>query len=204
MQLAVSHLIEKEGVLPKNLQLFGDSAGGNLIWQFLSQALHPHKDLPTYRLPSKLRGVCFMSPWFNAFGQNLDINNQRVHDRYEKDCISPSSVPVWGHKCFSHVPENYRPYFDALHAPTGWLDNIGSISSRWLITAGADEHLSDSISKVYEKQFNIMSKNDADVKFYLQADGIHDDGLMDFMLNDNPERNELSKLVWAWFSDGFQ
>lgn len=205
MQSAISHLIEKEGVLPKNLQLFGDSAGGNLVWQFVSQALHPHKDLPSYQLPSKLGGIYFMSPWFDAYARDLDLSDPTIRDRFKKDAVPVEHVPGWGRKCFGHVREEHKSHVDPINPPAGWLDDLGKVSSRWLVTAGSDEVLSGAIIKVYEKQFKPHEgKKDVDVKFYLQANGIHDDGLLDFLTNDDPENNDLSKLVWAWFSEGLQ
>ena len=204
MQIAISHLLEKENVSPENLQLFGDSAGGHLVYQFISQILHPRDDLPRYELPSKLGGICLLSPGFDLIGHSWDLTDKSSFEnkRYEKDCLSPALLTAWGQQTFGHASREHRAYFAPLLAPIGWLDDIGKISSRWLITAGAEETLCDPIMTVYERQFKPVKQcRNVDVQLYVQPDGIHEDGLLEFMFHDNPESNPLSQLVWGWLSN---
>ncbi|KAJ3837268.1 Alpha/Beta hydrolase protein [Lentinula raphanica] len=54
---AIKHLISVEHVDPSNLQLFGDSAGGNLVSQILSSMLHPPFSPPIIPPGTRLRGA---------------------------------------------------------------------------------------------------------------------------------------------------
>jgi len=95
----VKHVLAS-GVQPKNLQIVGDSAGGNLAVQLLSHILHPFDGVPLLAPPSPIRGVYLMSPWLSLSGATEShLTNDKA------DVIAAGTFAYCGRKVLAGVPE---------------------------------------------------------------------------------------------------
>ncbi|KAF8192647.1 hypothetical protein K438DRAFT_1969785 [Mycena galopus ATCC 62051] len=167
-----------------NLQLVGDSAGGNLILQVLSQMLHPREGVPDLRLPGPLRGAYLISPW-----TNLSADSQSHFENEGRDWLRHAGVKDWGAQVLAGVPE-----------ATARLRNRGvdALVGRVLVTAGGAELLRDDIVAFAEA----FKKHHADVKLVVQKGGTHEDVLMDFAAKEE-KTSAMASLSVEWLAAGF-
>ncbi|KAF8192637.1 Alpha/Beta hydrolase protein [Mycena galopus ATCC 62051] len=155
--LAVNFLLAA-GVKPQNLQLAGDSAGGNLALQVLSQILHPLQGVPDIRLPAPLRGVYLASPWVN-----LCADSKSHTENEGRDYLSSRPFAQWG--------------ATAVRAPEGWFAGVDALVECVLITAGGAELLRDDR---YHSNTELVVQKDAlhnDVFLEFMANENRDGGL---------------------------
>ncbi|KAF7326958.1 Abhydrolase-3 domain-containing protein [Mycena venus] len=176
--LALDFLVAA-GVKPQNLQLAGDSAGGNLVLQVLSQMLHPLQRVPKIRLSAPLRGMLIVSPMTN-----------RSSDKR-------STILKW-RAMLPRVPEADRAFMEAVRAPEGWFEGADKFVDRVLVTAGGAELMRDDIVAFGEA----LKKHHADTELVVQKDGIHDDMFLDFMV-DEKKLGSLTPLTIEWLAAGF-
>ncbi|KAJ7629996.1 Alpha/Beta hydrolase protein [Mycena polygramma] len=182
------------GVKPQNLQLVGDSAGGNLILQVLSQMLHPLEGVPEIRLPAPFRGVLLISPWVNLSADS------KSHDENEgRDFLTKRPLAAWGAQILAGVPEADRAFVEAVRAPDGWFHGVDGLAERVLITAGGAELLRDDIV-VFGEAFKKQHPN---TELVVQKDGLHEDMFLDFVLNEK-KLSTLTPLTVEWLAAGFK
>ncbi|KAJ7938378.1 hypothetical protein B0H13DRAFT_1851814 [Mycena leptocephala] len=164
------------GVKPQNLQLAGDSAGGNLILQVLSQILHPRKAVPEIRLPAP-----------------------KSHTENEgRDFLSKDALAQWGAQILAAVPETDRMFVETVRAPEWWFKGADALVDRMLITAGGAELLRDDIVVVGEA----FKKHHPNVELVVQKDGLHEDMYLDFVLGEK-KLGSLTPLTVEWLAAGF-
>jgi len=181
------------GVKPQNLQLAGDSAGGNLILQVLSQMLHPLDSVPKITLPAPLRGVHLISPWTNLCGDS------KSHTENEgRDFLTQAALKDWGAIVLAGVPTADRAFVEAVRAPEGWFQGVDAVVERVLITAGSAELLRDDIVVLGE----VLKKHHSNTELVIQKGGLHEDMYMDFMVNDK-KLGSLTPLTVEWLAAGF-
>jgi acetyl esterase/lipase len=200
---AVEHLIAA-GVSPRNMQVVGDSAGGNLILQLMSHILHPVPDVPLLQLPVRFQGVYLMSPWisFSSKYGSMATNN-------DSDCISQSALLYWGATVLNGVPESMRHYLEPVEGPDDWFKGISTLTDRLLISAGDAECLRDDIV-IMAKRLEVAwmeSNGDSPVRrenfqFILQEHGVHDDPHLDFLLG-SKSTSSISGTIVDWVGKGF-
>ncbi|KAJ7485651.1 Alpha/Beta hydrolase protein [Mycena latifolia] len=144
-RLALEFLLAA-GVQPQNLQLVGDSAGGNLILQLLSShMLHPRADMPAVHLPAPLRGALLMSPWVN-----LSANSASHAENDGRDFVNPRALAEMGRRVLAAVPAADRALVEPVRAPAGWFAGAERFVARVLVTAGGAECLRDDIVRCAE------------------------------------------------------
>ncbi|KAJ7630080.1 Alpha/Beta hydrolase protein [Mycena polygramma] len=181
------------GVKPQNLQLVGDSAGGNLILQVLSQMLHPRGGVPEIRLPAPLRGVLLISPCVNLSADS------KSHDENDgRDFLTKRAVCAWSAQILAGVPEADRAFVEAVRAPEGWFHGVDGLAEHVLITAGGAELLRDDIV-VFGEAFK---KQHLNTKLVVQKNGLHEDMFLDFVLNEK-KLSTLTPLIVEWLATGF-
>jgi acetyl esterase/lipase len=181
------------GVKPQNLQLAGDSAGGNLILQVLSQILHPRKAVPEIRLPAPLGGVYLISPW-----TNLSTDSKSHTENDGRDFLSKDALAHWGAQILADVHETDRIFVEAVRAPEWWFKGADALVDRMLITAGGAELLRDDIVVVGEA----FKKHHPNVELMVQKDGLHEDVYLDFLLGEK-KLGSLTPLTVEWLAAGF-
>jgi acetyl esterase/lipase len=181
------------GVKPQNLQLVGDSAGGNLILQVLSQMLHPREGVSEIRLPGPLRGAYLISPW-----TNLSADSQSHFENEGRDWLRHAGVKDWGAQVLAGVPEADRPFAEPVRAPEGWFAGADALVDRVLVTAGGAELLRDDIVAFAEA----FKKHHANVKLVVQKGGTHEDVLMDFAAKEE-RTSAMASLSVEWLAAGF-
>ncbi|KAJ7270928.1 Alpha/Beta hydrolase protein [Mycena rebaudengoi] len=165
----------KAGVKPQKLQFVGDSAGGNLLLQVLSQFLHPRDAVPKIELSAPIRGALIVSPWVSLTGES------KSHFEYDGiDFVGRDALKDWGSIVLSGIPETDRAFGEAAKAPEWWFDGVERLVDRVLITAGSAECLRDDIV-VFAEAFK---KHHHNVESIVQKDGLHEDFLLDFISNE--------------------
>lgn len=195
-QLAVAfdHLIAL-GVKPSNIHLVGDSAGGNLILQFLSQLLHPLDKIgPVHRVDAPLGGVYLMSPWVKFQSDSVSFTSN------VEDICSDKSLSAWGRIYAESVSESRRPYIEPATAGPTWFNGLGLLVERMLVSAGEDERLKDDIVALAGV---LKEKGGVDVRLEVQPGGVHDDPYFDFVLTDTPSQlGSLTPTITQWLMEG--
>ena len=188
--LAIQHLI-KMGVKPENIQILGDSAGGNLIHETLSHFLHPVAGVPELSLSAPLSGVYMMSPWVRL----IDKDKKYLYSNDNKgDVLTGDVLNYLGSNVFRDAPNEALPYLEPNSSPTTWLNGVDRCVKRVLISAGEIECLRDEIIKYHQDRFQEHHK---DVTFILQANGIHDDPYWDFATHEK-DLGELTPQILDW------
>ena len=191
--LALQHLLSI-GISPRNIQLGGDSAGGNLILQLISHALHPVESVPVLKLDTPLRGAYLMSPWVQ-----LDGNEKFASFKIEHDILSPSTAISWGQEVLATgIPDKFTPYIQPLKAPERWFQGVDQIVERLLITTGNLDLLRDQGMEFKA----VVEKHHSDVRFILQPNGVHDGPFFDFITR-KPDVTRLTLDIVEWFASGF-
>ncbi|KAG6844167.1 hypothetical protein H0H87_009286 [Tephrocybe sp. NHM501043] len=187
--LAVQHLLDS-GVAPQNIQLTGDSAGGNMIFKLISHILHPVPSVPRLTLSSPFSGAYAMSPWVN-----LTSDTGSMITNGDSDVIGREALIYWGNIVLNGVLEEYRPYLEPYYAPEDWFANMSSVVKRVFITAGDAECLRDSIVVFADR----VAKQHPAVQFLLQKHGVHNDPFFDFM-GSGQVRGELTPPILDFFA----
>ncbi|KAJ7353349.1 Alpha/Beta hydrolase protein [Mycena albidolilacea] len=187
-------LLMAAGVKPQNLQLVGDSAGGNIIVQVLSQMLHPREGVSEIHLPAPLRGAYIISPWMNLCA---DSASHTVNEGL--DYIRQATLKTWGAQILRGVPDVDRPFIEAVRAPAGWFQGADALVERVLITAGGAELMKDDIVAFAET----FKKHHACAELVVQKDGLHEDMCIDFMVKEK-KVGSLMPLTVEWLAAGFQ
>ncbi|KAJ7701579.1 Alpha/Beta hydrolase protein [Mycena rosella] len=181
------------GVQPQNLQLAGDSAGGNLIVQLLSQMLHPLPSVPEIHLPAPLRGALLISPWVNL---SADSASHRENDG--RDILRRNTLARWGATILSAVPAGDRAFAEAARAPAEWFAGADRVVERVLVTAGGAECLRDDIVAFGEA----FKQHHARTELVVQAGGLHEDLFLDFFVSETKFAS-LTPLTVEWLAAGF-
>ncbi|KAF7326646.1 Abhydrolase-3 domain-containing protein [Mycena venus] len=188
--LALDFLVAA-GVKPQNLQVAGDSAGGNLVIQVLSQMLHPLQRVPKISLSAPLRGMLIVSP-----STNLTRDKRSYTENEGRDCITLRALENWS-AVVPRAPEADRAYREPVHAPEGWFEGADRLVDRVLVTAGGAELGRDDIVVFGE----VLKKHHPDAKLVVQKNGVHCDMLFDFMTGD--KLGSLTPLLVEWLAAGF-
>ncbi|KAJ7042812.1 Alpha/Beta hydrolase protein [Mycena alexandri] len=192
-ELALEFLMAA-GVKPQNLQLVGDSAGGNLILQILSQILHPRSSIPEIRLPAPLRGACLISPW-----TNLSADSESHNGNQGLDYLDKAALTKWGAQILADVPEADRAFAEAVRAPEEWFQGVEGLVDRVLVTGGGAELLRDDIVVVGE----MLKKHHPKTELVIQENGLHEDVYLDFAVGEK-KLGSLTPLVIEWLAAGFK
>ncbi|KAG5638085.1 hypothetical protein H0H81_001852 [Sphagnurus paluster] len=195
--LAAQHLIST-GVQPQNIQVVGDSAGANLIVALLSHLLHPVPELPRLTLSAPLRGAYIMSPWVALTGPHTGS----VIANGTNDIIGPGCIETWGSLVLAGIRDHphLEPYLEAARAPEGWFAGLDTVVQRVLISGGDAERLRDSIAGFAD----LIATHHQKMSYVPQKHGVHNDPYFDFMLKGRPGKGELTPIIVAWFSEGFE
>ncbi|KAF5376725.1 hypothetical protein D9615_007807 [Tricholomella constricta] len=189
--LAVQHLLST-GIQLQDIQIAGDSAGGNLALMLFSHILHPVPDVPRLTLSAPFRGVYLMSPWVSLTGETGSMITNDGHD-----VIGIDSLKYWGRVVLQGLTDAQRRYLEALHAPDDWFKELKTVVERVLVTAGDAECLRDEIVSFAE---NICKHHDG-ARFVLQKYGVHNDPFSDFLTREK-KKGELTPLILEWFAEG--
>ncbi|KAJ7281837.1 Alpha/Beta hydrolase protein [Mycena rebaudengoi] len=198
IQLKQAHLalefLLAAGVKPQNLQIAGDSAGGNLILQLFSHILHPHTSVPkTTDLPGPFSGICLISPWvFLTADSPCHSENEGI------DYLPVRSMKRVTALVMDNYPETDRAFVEAAKAPEGWFEGVDRIANRVLITAGSVECLRDDIVIFGEG----LKKHHPKVELVVQKGGLHDDMFLDFFVKEK-KLGSLTPLIVEWLAAGF-
>jgi acetyl esterase/lipase len=189
---AINH-VQSLGVKPQNIQLVGDSAGGNLILQVLAHLLHPlkYENVPFLSLSAPLKGAYLMSPWVDL----ADIRGTLKRGD-PTDMMTSSTLRYWGVQSLKPVPKEYLGYIEANSARDDWWKGVDVFIDRVLITAGREECLKDEIlrfSSVFEKFHSHVNMQ--------EHDGIHDDPL--FAVDIGESAGGATDMIIDWLQAGF-
>jgi acetyl esterase/lipase len=190
---AIEHLISS-GVQPQNIQIAGDSAGGNLVLQVISHILHPLDGVRPLKLSSPIRGIYLMSPWVALTGTEGSMTSNEDSDIIGSKCIND-----WGSQILEGVPLSNIPYIEPSRAPEPWFKSLDTAVDRVLVTTGSAECLRDSI-EVFAKQ---ICRDHDGATFLMQENGVHNDPFLDFFTKEK-KLGKLTQSILEWFTTGFE
>ncbi|RDB17645.1 putative steryl acetyl hydrolase mug81 [Hypsizygus marmoreus] len=190
---AVKYIIDS-GVEPRNIQIVGDSAGGNLALAFLAHMLHPLDSVPRISLTSRISGVYLMSPWVSFTG---DTGSHMINDN--TDVVGAKTFAYCGRKVMTGVPESLRVYLEASKSPGSWFKGIDELVKRILVSAGGAECLRDDIIEVAKQ----LSRNHQHVELDIQEGSVHNDPYYDFFVGEK-KMGDLTPRIVDWLEKGFK
>ncbi|KAK0230117.1 Alpha/Beta hydrolase protein [Armillaria fumosa] len=193
----LNHLIAA-GVLPENIILGGDSAGGNLVLQLLSHILRPMHSIEVARA-TRLRGLLLISPFVGA-KRTSEMSLPQLEAMHKRDFL-----PAEFHRevCLTFlkdVPEGDIAYADGLAAPEEWFKPSDEAVGRILVTAGEWDFLEENTRLFYEQRLKPLHR---DVKLVVEKEAEHISPILDFVLKEDV-KSVLTPLMVEWLADTFK
>jgi len=202
LQQAVAglHHILSLGVNPEDIQLIGDSAGGNLVLQLLLHGAHPvqgNNILPLDLSGRKLGGAYLMSPFFIMTPRNV-FSSWKAYDGI--DSVSAEAFATFGYQVLMSTVKKpgLLPYVDQSYRPDGWYEGLERVVERILVTAGGNECLKDDIVEVSEA-IRVMHPR---TTLLVDARGVHDEPLADYGAGET-RVGELTPVIKEWIKECF-
>jgi len=196
------HHILSLGVRSEDIQVVGDSAGGNLVLQLLLHATHPVQDqsIPPLNLDGrKLAGAYLMSP-FLVMTPRKTSPSWEMYDGIDR--VSADALAGFGYQALlstiKTVPE-LLPFLDQSYHLEGWYDGLDGVVERILITAGGHECLKDDIVEVAEA----IGKAHSKTRLLVDAKGMHDEPLADYTAGET-RVGDLTPVIMEWFTESFK
>ncbi|KAK0207151.1 Alpha/Beta hydrolase protein [Desarmillaria ectypa] len=194
-----NHLIAA-GVLPENIILGGDSAGGNLALQLLSHILYPLRSVQTMpKTVARLRGLLLVSPFVGA-KRTLEMPLSQLEALHRRDFLPAEFHREVCQTFLKDVPEGDIAYADGLEAPEEWFKPSDETIGRILITVGEWDFLEKNTRWFYEQCLKPFHR---DVRFVVEKDGEHDAPILDFILKEE-RLSVLTPLIVEWLADTFE
>ncbi|KAE9390841.1 alpha/beta-hydrolase, partial [Gymnopus androsaceus JB14] len=204
---AIQHLLTAENVKPSNLQIVGDSAGGNLVAQILSSMLHPLFSPPIIPPGTRLRGAYMMSPWISMTGVGSHIEKGIVpslNANDHSDVIGAKALLSWGSIVLSGARNSSDAmYIEPIHAPADWYRGLSDVVERVFVSTGGAECLRDHGRIFFEEKIKPWHEQ---AEFFEIEGGVHNDPYFDFQVADKPlgDRQTLTPKILDWVKRGFQ
>ena len=190
------------GLAPENLQIAGESAGGNLVLQVLSHALHPLPSIPLSPLASSfagehrpVKGAFLVSPWVIPRGSDAGS----FHTNDKNDLRSKRTFLHWGLNIVNAVPLGERSYIEPSLSPMEWFQDAPRVIERFLVTAGEYEISRDDILAFANKHLSSCK----DVTVILQEQGVHVEPLYNFTEDTRDQDGEITSSILKWFKTGY-
>ncbi|KAK7042714.1 Abhydrolase-3 domain-containing protein [Favolaschia claudopus] len=187
--LALQFILDS-GVEPRNLFMAGDSAGGNLVLQVISNMLHPHTGIPSLNPSQPIRSIGLFSPWMsftteaNSFDQfdGIDFLDRRILGNYGKELLRGYS-------------EEDNAFAEPAKAPQEWFTGSAAFVDHFFVTAGEKEVMRDDIVRVAE----LLKECHGNVELVVQERGVHDDMFIDFFTGEK-NLGSLTPKVIEWLA----
>jgi len=194
------HHILSLGVNPEDIQILGDSAGGNLVLQILLHGAHPLQggDIPPLNLGGrKLGGAYMMSPWFVMIPRKTSPS-WSAYDGI--DTIPAAGFVRFGYQVLMNTLKTpgLLPYIDQTYRPEGWYEGLEGVVDRIAVSAGGNECFRDDIVEVAEAIKEVHPRT----TLLVDARGIHDEPLADYSAGER-RVGELTPIIKNWFKEGF-
>ncbi|ETW83716.1 hypothetical protein HETIRDRAFT_471997 [Heterobasidion irregulare TC 32-1] len=189
---AISFLISK-GIMPANIVLGGDSAGGNIAFQIASHIMHPLPNFPAPATSGPLAGALLISPWI-TFDDPLPsfVENDRL------DTPNTNFFNFLADQFRSGITPETRAYFEPFAANDSWWIGLEKVFPRIICSAGEVECLRDSILAFGET----LKKYVKDTTITLEKNGVHLDVLR-FAVGQGG-KSDGYKVDIEWLSDTFK
>jgi acetyl esterase/lipase len=187
-----NYLVNVAGILPSDIIVVGDSAGGNLA-HALTRYLIEYKDT---KLPAPPGALVLLSPW-SDLSQSHDKPGSSAFKCAPSDYISPTE------KGFNYAKDAFlgplgmgaaahNKYISpaSLH-PSMTIDFKGF--PRTFIVAGGAEVLLDQIRTLKDRMVKDLGKDH--IEYYEARDGVHDYLVFDWH---EPERTDTLRQIAKW------
>ncbi|KAF7296720.1 Abhydrolase-3 domain-containing protein [Mycena chlorophos] len=214
--LAIQHLTSLSP--SPQLVIAGDSAGGHLALQVLSHMLHPNvvPDIPTIQSPSRIAGICLLSPWASlsttsasaAINDGIDVVPRKV-----VQALGAALLPAFSASASGDATAAMLPFAEPSGAPVDWFARLEQVTARLLVTCGSGEVMRDDILRLAGVLQEASStgngpgagtgKEQTEVTLLEQAGGVHDDMLLDFMVKEDVQEKEdaLTPAIVSWLAE---
>jgi acetyl esterase/lipase len=186
---AVQHFLDA-GTSPSKLILAGDSAGGNLALQIISQLLHPHPALPTPPAgPLCFGGLLLLSPWME-FGTDAPSHTRNA----ARDVLPLCTYRLFVDGVMPGVTPELRANLEpAFATKCGRWRGMGRMARRVLVIAGEYEGLIDTI----EETARAIAEEVQDTTVFVFPEGVHDDLIQEFGAGKGQEGDDY-RLIVPW------
>ncbi|KAF9267125.1 alpha/beta-hydrolase [Marasmius fiardii PR-910] len=196
---AFSYFLSNTKATPCNIHLAGDSAGGNLLVQFISHTLHPVDRVPSSPLTTtRIRGTLLVSPWLSL---NEETPSHVQNDL--SDWLPASALIVWGNNFLEGVKDSHLPYVKTLSAGERWFEGVGKVTERIFVTVGDAECLLEDGKKIYKLLSGAAVEGRPEMKLDVEEGGVHDDMMIECGAGGQKLTGVGEKIVeWLMESDG--
>jgi len=188
---AVEYLLSN-GVQPENIQIVGDSAGGNLALALLSHMLHPLDNIPPITPTKAFAGMYIMSPWVR-----LSTDSDPSSDNNNTDVVTEAVLKECASVVLDSLPEYLSSYIEPSLAQEGWFRGAHTYIERFLITVGDKECMHDNVTEFAHR----FQRENKETRFEIQPDGVHDDPFLDFIVS-QPKLGVLTPVIVDWIHEG--
>ncbi|KAJ3495640.1 hypothetical protein NLG97_g3249 [Lecanicillium saksenae] len=199
---AVSGLsrIMSAGVLPRNIILGGDSAGGNLTMQLLHHLINPNPLVPAVVLTGPLQGAFLVSPWLSMKTDDTSFRQNHGIDMLSTKIVQTSIHAILGETTQSPnraTVEEREWAFPVDKDDVSFLSHLPQIIGRLYVSAGQCEVLRDQIT-AFARDVQLFAPT-----LEMQLD-IFDRQAHDFILLEGLLRNpgEATKAMIKWLKGG--
>jgi len=183
---ALTHLLQK-GILPSNIVIGGDSAGGNLTLQLASHLLHPLASIPAPpTLSQPLAGALLISPWV---AYNVDAPSYVRNEG--KDLIFSRTYKFMSDLVRLGVTPELKHHVEPATAPTSWWSGLDRVYPHVLITAGEHEGLFDEIVNAS----SVIGQHVKDTTTVVEPGGTHEDMIFKFGLGQGGNGRDYDATV---------
>ncbi|KAM6489316.1 Alpha/Beta hydrolase fold [Amanita muscaria] len=190
---AVEYLLSN-GVQPENIQIVGNSAGGNLALAVLSHILHPLDDIPPITLKKPFAGIYIMSPWV-LLSTDSDSNS----NNHKTDVVTKAVFKRGADIILAGLAQSLTSYIEPSLAPEGWFRGAHTYVERFLITVSDKECMHDDITDFAHR----FRRENKETQLVVQPDGVHDDPHLDFLVS-QPKLGLLTHVIVDWLDEGFK
>ncbi|KAL0563172.1 hypothetical protein V5O48_018903 [Marasmius crinis-equi] len=204
---ALSHVLSTSRASPSTIHLAGDSAGANLVLQFISHALHPLPSTdappsPLIVLNQRVRGTLLISPWLS-----LDDTTPTHTQNDVGDCLSAHTMTRGGVFYLDGLDSSRIPYVKVLSKVAGerWFEGVEKVTERVFVTVGGAECLLGDGVQVYEriKEATKGKEGVFEVKVDVEEDAVHEDMMVEFGAGGKKLTTAGHKIV-EWLIEGYK
>ncbi|KAJ7451377.1 hypothetical protein FB451DRAFT_1409882 [Mycena latifolia] len=178
------------GARPENLDVAGDSAGGNLVLQILSNMLNPHEDVPQIRPTGHFQSPGLFSPWLS-----LTAGTKSFQQSNGIDFLDRRILRAYGVGLLEGYSKADSAFAELAKTPQDWFEGVGGLVDHIIfITAGEREVMHDDIISVAER----LKTHHKNVELVGQEDGVYDYMFIDFFTRE--KLDSLTPKVISWLS----
>ncbi|KIJ33419.1 hypothetical protein M422DRAFT_264684 [Sphaerobolus stellatus SS14] len=169
---AINHILSS-GISPSDIVITGDSAGGMLALQTISNILHTHQSIPSVKISTPFAGMLLLKPF--------------VYRKHAKG---------YGTRHGGRTPESERNWIEPAKAPPEWWQGTEKVTKNVSIVYGDREVFKDGIVTFVDKFKEGVKGEKVDIQIVEEKDGIHIASVLE--AGRGLEPSEVAKIMAGW------